>query len=56
VELIAERRPALKERLITATPQVREDTPDVLPIDFARVEEVLGMRMEHFHSIEEVRV
>ncbi|KAJ7309306.1 hypothetical protein DFH08DRAFT_927331 [Mycena albidolilacea] len=53
VELIAERRPALKERLITATPQVREDTPDVLPIDFARVEEVLGMRMEHFHSIEE---
>ncbi|KAJ7187346.1 hypothetical protein C8R46DRAFT_1025213 [Mycena filopes] len=51
VEFIAKERPALKERLITAEPQVQPF--DVLPMDFARVEEVLGMKVSDFHSTEE---
>jgi hypothetical protein len=54
VGLIADQRPALKERLITATPQMTE-VPDVLSINFKRVEEVLGMKTVDFHSVEEVR-
>ncbi|KAJ7858346.1 hypothetical protein B0H14DRAFT_3447267 [Mycena olivaceomarginata] len=52
VGLIADQRPALKERLITATPQMTE-VPDVLSINFKRVEEVLGMKTVDFHSVEE---
>ncbi|KAJ7757988.1 hypothetical protein B0H16DRAFT_1370677 [Mycena metata] len=51
VDFIAAQRPALKERLITATPQ---GLPfDVLPMDFGRVEEVLGMKTSDFHSTEQ---
>ncbi|KAF7362963.1 Epimerase domain-containing protein [Mycena venus] len=51
LDFIAERRPALRERFIAATP---EDTaPDVLPMDFKRVEEVLGMKTADFYPIEE---
>ncbi|KAJ7822628.1 hypothetical protein B0H14DRAFT_2828230 [Mycena olivaceomarginata] len=52
LDLIAEQRPALKARLITASPTAQEGTPDVLPMDFKRVEELLGMKDEGFHSIE----
>ncbi|KAJ7350024.1 hypothetical protein DFH08DRAFT_958954 [Mycena albidolilacea] len=52
LELIANQRFALKERLITATPQMTEAL-DVLPINFKRVEEVLGMKTVNFHSVEE---
>ncbi|KAF8190640.1 hypothetical protein K438DRAFT_2018543 [Mycena galopus ATCC 62051] len=51
VDFIAEQRPALKERLITATPQVQ--TFDVMPIDFGRVEQVLGMKVSDFHTTEQ---
>lgn len=53
VDFIAEQRPALKDRLITATPQAQEF--DILPMDFGRVEEVLGLKVSDFHTIEEVR-
>ncbi len=52
LDFIAEQRPALKDRLITATPQVHPF--DVLPVDFARVENVLGMTVSDFHTVEEV--
>ncbi|KAJ7040586.1 hypothetical protein C8F04DRAFT_239943 [Mycena alexandri] len=51
VDFIAEQRPALKERLIAATPQIKPF--DVLPMDFGRVEEVLGMKISDFHSTEQ---
>ncbi|KAJ6454116.1 hypothetical protein C8R45DRAFT_882125 [Mycena sanguinolenta] len=51
LDLIAEKRPALKGRLILGTPQ--EEPFHILPMDFARVEEVLGMKKSDFHSIEE---
>ncbi|KAJ7224702.1 hypothetical protein GGX14DRAFT_651406 [Mycena pura] len=43
LDFIAEQRPALKARLITAAPKVLP--ADVLPMDFGRVEEVLGMKI-----------
>jgi hypothetical protein len=54
VDFLAEQRPALKGRLITATPQVQPF--DVLPMDFGRVEEVLGMKVSDFHTTEQVCV
>ncbi|KAJ7279463.1 hypothetical protein C8J57DRAFT_134419 [Mycena rebaudengoi] len=51
LEFIAEKRPELSNRLITGTP-----TPqpyDVLPMDFGRVEQVLGMAASDFHSVEQ---
>ncbi|KAJ7642141.1 hypothetical protein FB45DRAFT_826394 [Roridomyces roridus] len=57
VAFIASERPALEGRMIqlpetTASEQAKKE-PDVLPIDFARVEEVLGMRKADFHTTEE---
>ncbi|KAJ6583486.1 hypothetical protein DFH09DRAFT_1360124 [Mycena vulgaris] len=51
LDFIAAQRPALKGRLITATPAVQHF--DALPIDFGRVEEVLGMKVSDFHTIEQ---
>ncbi|KAK7002414.1 epimerase domain-containing protein [Favolaschia claudopus] len=51
IELIAAKRSALKDRLVTATPPVFPT--DVMPMDFKRVEEVLGMKIEDFRGIEE---
>ncbi|KAF7346828.1 Epimerase domain-containing protein [Mycena sanguinolenta] len=51
LDLIAEKRPALKGRLIVGTPQ--EEPFHILPMDFRRVEEVLGMKKSDFYSIEE---
>ncbi|KAJ7887785.1 hypothetical protein B0H14DRAFT_3430394 [Mycena olivaceomarginata] len=51
VDFIAEQRPALKDRLITAVPQAQEF--DILPMDFGRVEEVLGLKVSDFHTVEE---
>ncbi|KAJ6535067.1 hypothetical protein B0H19DRAFT_1271724 [Mycena capillaripes] len=50
-DFIAEQRPALKGRLITAIPPVNPS--DVMPIDFGRVEQVLGMKASDFHTIEQ---
>ncbi|KAJ7458509.1 hypothetical protein FB451DRAFT_1341790 [Mycena latifolia] len=51
VEFIAAQRPGLKDRLITATPAPQPY--DVLPMDFARVEQVLGMGVADFCTIEQ---
>ncbi|KAJ7616159.1 hypothetical protein DFH06DRAFT_110841 [Mycena polygramma] len=51
LDFIAEQRPALKERLIKASPPLQPF--DVLPMDFGRVEEVLGMKVSDFHTVEE---
>ncbi|KAJ7127877.1 hypothetical protein C8R44DRAFT_778943 [Mycena epipterygia] len=51
VDFIAAKRPALKGRLITATPEVQSF--DVLPMDFGRVEQVLGMKIADFHTTEQ---
>ncbi|CAK5277941.1 unnamed protein product [Mycena citricolor] len=51
LEFIAEQRPGLKDRLTT-----REPVPqpfDILPMDFGRVEEVLGMKKSDFKTFEE---
>src|ERR1700761_8625427 len=53
LDFIAEQRPALKARLITAAPKALP--ADVLPMDFGRVEEVLGMKIADFHTTEQVR-
>ncbi|KAK7058141.1 epimerase domain-containing protein [Favolaschia claudopus] len=51
VDFIKEKRPQLQDRMIEAEPA---DFPwDVLPMDFARVEEVLGMKKGDFFTIEE---
>ncbi|KAJ7457489.1 hypothetical protein FB451DRAFT_1098187 [Mycena latifolia] len=52
IDFIAEQRPALKSRLITTTPS---DQPafNVLPMDFGRVEQVIGMTINDFHAMEE---
>ncbi|KAF7339258.1 Epimerase domain-containing protein [Mycena venus] len=50
-DFIAEQRPALRERLITATPL--EPPFNVMPINFERVEEVLGMKVSDFHTTEQ---
>jgi hypothetical protein len=52
VDFIAEKRPILKGRMITATPPVQMS--DVMPMDFGRVEEVLGMKVSDFHTTEQV--
>ncbi|KAJ7463039.1 hypothetical protein FB451DRAFT_1095248 [Mycena latifolia] len=51
VDYIAAQRPALKDRLITAAPVPQPF--DVLPMDFGRVEQVLGMKVADFHTTEE---
>ncbi|KAJ7616178.1 hypothetical protein DFH06DRAFT_1239342 [Mycena polygramma] len=51
IEYIAEKRPALKERLTTVTPPTMAS--DAMPMDFARVEKVLGMTVSDFHTVEE---
>ncbi|KAJ7101480.1 hypothetical protein B0H15DRAFT_412700 [Mycena belliarum] len=51
VNFIAAQRPALKDRLITAKPVPQPF--DVLPMDFGRVEEVLGMKIADFHTTEQ---
>ncbi|KAJ6535062.1 hypothetical protein B0H19DRAFT_1184838 [Mycena capillaripes] len=51
LDFIKEQRPVLKERLITATPQAQPF--DVLPMDFGRVEKVLGMKVSDFRTVEE---
>jgi hypothetical protein len=52
ISFIAEKRPALKERLTTTTPPVLPS--DAMPMDFGRVEEVLGMGVSDFHTMEQV--
>ncbi|KAJ7127902.1 hypothetical protein C8R44DRAFT_733307 [Mycena epipterygia] len=44
-------RPALRSRLITATPEVK--SLDVLPPDFGRIEQVVGMNITDFHTTEQ---
>ncbi|KAJ7753635.1 hypothetical protein DFH07DRAFT_904109 [Mycena maculata] len=51
VNFIAAQRPALKSRLITATPPVFP--ADALPADFARVERVLGIKVSDFYTKEQ---
>ncbi|KAJ7440346.1 hypothetical protein B0H11DRAFT_2099933 [Mycena galericulata] len=51
VDYIAAERPALKSRLITGTPELMPF--DVIPVDFARVEHVLGMKKSDFHTKEQ---
>ncbi|RDB17384.1 hypothetical protein Hypma_001850 [Hypsizygus marmoreus] len=51
VDLIAEKRPELKERLIKA-PAPAQPFKRV-PVNFGRVEEVLGFRQDEFRTIEE---
>ncbi|KAJ7092099.1 hypothetical protein C8R43DRAFT_1141945 [Mycena crocata] len=53
VDFIAAQRPAVKERLITETPEVQHY--DAIPLDFGRLEKVLGMKVLDFHTIEQVR-
>ncbi|KAJ7127912.1 hypothetical protein C8R44DRAFT_873684 [Mycena epipterygia] len=52
VDFIAAERPTLKGRLITATPEVKP--LDVLPLDFGRIEQVLGMKITDFHATEQM--
>ncbi|KAF8190638.1 hypothetical protein K438DRAFT_1676007 [Mycena galopus ATCC 62051] len=51
VDFITEQRPELKERLITGTPELQAF--DVLPMDLGRLEEVLGMKVSDFHTVEQ---
>ncbi|KAJ7626462.1 hypothetical protein B0H17DRAFT_963425, partial [Mycena rosella] len=51
VDFIASQRPGLKHRLITAKPV--EYPFDVLPMDFGRVEQVLGIKVADFHTTEQ---
>jgi nucleoside-diphosphate-sugar epimerase len=50
-DLIKERRPELKERLLTVEPQ--NPGLDHIPYDFGRVEEVLGIKKEELKTFEE---
>ncbi|KAG9220595.1 hypothetical protein CCMSSC00406_0003694 [Pleurotus cornucopiae] len=50
-DLIAEKRPALKDRLTKAAPPKMDR--DRVPLDFDRVEQVLGLRKSDFHSLED---
>ena len=52
VELIRRERPELNDRLITAS--APELPFDRLGLDFARVEELIGMKKEDFHTIDQV--
>ncbi|KAJ7757990.1 hypothetical protein B0H16DRAFT_1370683 [Mycena metata] len=51
LDFIAQQRPALKERLTTVTPP--EFSSDAMPLDFKRIEEVLGMKESDFYTTEE---
>ncbi|KAJ6517143.1 hypothetical protein DFH09DRAFT_1195522 [Mycena vulgaris] len=51
IDFIAEQRPALKSRLITATPASQHF--NAIPLDFGRVEQVIGMKIKDFHTVEE---
>jgi len=51
LQYLVEKRPALKERLITAP--APDFGYDRLPIDFGRIEEVLSFRKEDFYSFED---
>ncbi|KAG6852694.1 hypothetical protein C0991_009840 [Blastosporella zonata] len=54
IELIAESRPELKARLTKKTPP--EYAYDRIPVDFKRIEEVLGMSKDDFHTVEETMI
>lgn len=54
VGYIREKRPELKDRLIKQTLPVVN--PDRIPIDLARIEQVLGMKREDFHTLETVLI
>ncbi|KAJ7436025.1 hypothetical protein FB451DRAFT_1308057 [Mycena latifolia] len=51
VDFIAAERPVLKGRLITAKPELMSF--DVYPMDFGRIEQVVGMKIADFRTIEE---
>ncbi|KAF8064906.1 hypothetical protein FPV67DRAFT_1653782 [Lyophyllum atratum] len=51
LKLLAEKRPKLKDRLTKKEPPAYP--PDRMPIDFWRVEEVLGLKKEGFRTVEE---
>lgn len=53
VALIAEKRPELKDRLIKATAPTLASDRDRAPIDFERVQQVLGIRKGDFTAIED---
>ena len=52
INLIKEKRPELKERMVNG-----DNAPTFpftrLDIDFARVEEVLGLKKDEFHALED---
>ncbi|KAJ7687846.1 hypothetical protein B0H17DRAFT_1136017 [Mycena rosella] len=52
IDFIAAQRPALKDRLITATVPVAQSI-NVLPMDFGRVEQVLEMKVADLHTTEQ---
>ncbi|KAF8647170.1 hypothetical protein AX16_007000 [Volvariella volvacea WC 439] len=51
LDLIREKRTGLKNRLITKP--VATFPHDRVPISFSRIEQVIGMRIEDFHTLEE---
>ncbi|CAK5283566.1 unnamed protein product [Mycena citricolor] len=51
LEYIAENRPALKDRLMTVPPT--PSTKGAMPMDWERVEQVLGMKVGDFHTLDE---
>ncbi|KAK7053251.1 hypothetical protein VNI00_003877 [Paramarasmius palmivorus] len=51
IEILKEKRPALKERLIKATPSSQSMRHP--QIDYNRIEEVLSIREEDFHTFEQ---
>ncbi|KAJ7440354.1 hypothetical protein B0H11DRAFT_2353668 [Mycena galericulata] len=52
VDYITAERPALKSRLIAGTPPELQPF-DVIPVDFARIEHVLGMKKFDFYTKEQ---
>jgi len=52
-ELIKEKRPELKDRLINEDTEVPKLPRDRIPVDFGRVKEVLGVEQEELRTIEE---
>ncbi|KAF4566322.1 NAD(P)-binding domain superfamily protein [Pleurotus pulmonarius] len=48
---IAEKRPSLKDRLTETTPPTT--MRDRAPVDFARIEQVLGLKRTDFHDVED---
>lgn len=51
-ELIAEKRPEIKDRVNRGTPE--ELWFDRYELDYGRIEKITGLKKEHFHTIEEV--